>query len=89
MDPETRELLDRAFQTIETLYLEQCAYISLLNEHAPNSLRELAYLVRNPDHQHAVHAKFGPLFDRTLSVPKLKETLERLVCTPLDGEKPN
>jgi len=90
IDPEIRELLDKVFQIVETLYLEQSAYIALLNEHAPQSLPELAYLVRNSQHQHAVREKFLPLFDRTLSIPKLKETVERLVCTPIENPpKPN
>jgi hypothetical protein len=90
IEPEVRELLDSLFRIVETLYLEQSAYIALLNEHAPQSLPELAYLVRNPQHQRAVREKFQPLFDRSLSIPKLKETVERLVCTPMKNPpKPN
>lgn len=40
--PELRELLDSLFRIIETLYFEQCCYIALLNEHAPDSLSNLA-----------------------------------------------
>lgn len=88
--PQTRELLDSLFQIIETLYLEQWAYASVLNERAPNSVTELAYVARNPDLQRAVHERFRPLFERALSIPKLKETVERLVCTPLEAPpKPN
>ena len=90
MDPELRELLDRVFQIIETLYLEQLAYMAVLNERAPECYPKLARLARNPETQRKVHARFQPLFDRNLSIPKLKETVERLVCTPLENPpKPN
>jgi hypothetical protein len=88
--PELRELLDSIFRIIEALYFEQCCYIALLNEHAPDSLSNLAYLARNAAHQRAVHEKFQALFNRTLSIPELRETVERLVRTPLESPpKPN
>jgi hypothetical protein len=84
MDKEVRELADDLVQLIEMLFLEQSIALALLEHHDPAYLQDLQGMMREPRYRENVTRRFLPLYDESLTIPKLRELVKAVVCTPLD-----
>ena len=84
MDREVRGLADDLVRLIEMLFLEQSIALALLEHHDPAYLQDLQRMMGESRYRENVRKRFLPLYDVSLTIPKLRELVKAVVCTRLD-----